>query len=130
MNMPTKTWACHPATRPEGESQGASPAGWRLHRPGAGPRPPPEVLYRTQEKIDRLILLTSESSLHPVDFDDRTKMLHNANRRVPTHARVVDPHDAVTVRTVVDPLLKGGCHDCSFSVVLITTTECAVNGED
>src|SRR4029453_14293182 len=85
------------------------------------PQPSARVVVPNSGKIDRLILLTSESSLHPVDFDDRTKMLHNANRRVPTHARVVDPHDAVTVRTVVDPLLKGGCHDCSFSVVLITT---------
>jgi hypothetical protein len=56
-------------------------------------------------------------------------MLLNATRRVPTHVLVIDPHDSVSVRTIVDCRLKSSCHDCSFSVVLITITERAVNGE-
>src|SRR5215813_5912408 len=80
-------------------------------------------------KIDRLILLTSESTKHPVDLNDRTEMLPNAFRRIPTHVPVVDLHDSVSVRTVVDRRLQGVFHVCSFSVVLLTITECAVNGE-
>src|SRR5690348_1583801 len=80
-------------------------------------------------KIDSLILSTSKRTRHSVDFNDRTETLLNANRRIP-QVVVVDRHDSVTVRNVVDQTLKRGCHVFSFSVVLITTTKCAVNGEE
>ena len=102
--------------------------GLGLHgRVSAGPQP--SGVVRNSGKIDSLILYTSKRTIYPVNFNDRTEMLLNARRRVPTHVLVVDPHDSASVRTFVDCRLKGTCYDGSFSVVLITTTECAVNSE-
>lgn len=64
----------------------------------------------------------------PVDFNERTEMLLDADRGIPTHVLIVDDHGSRGTRAEV--CLKSLCHIGGFFLERIAITKSAVNGEE
>ena len=94
-------------------------SGWIQARSG----PTPEALRQNRYL---LTLLTCESTALPVDFNERTEMLRDAGRWIPTQVLNVDDHGS----WAVELCLKSLCHVGGFFLEWIAITKSAENGEE
>ena len=81
----------------------------------------------SRQNRNLLTLLTRESASLSVDINERTEMLHDADRWIPTHVLIGDAHGSCGTRA--EMCLKSLCHVVGLLLERIATTKSAIHGE-